>query len=204
MSWTSEGYRVFWTDDGDADDFCELCFGRIPPEELESGDGPYDSMFAPHVYITADMEVDAPLHCNFCHRPIKHALTTDGVDYVMQAIREFTYENTVAGGYFGTHRKLGSHHYARIGACLGWYEGSPGYELLMDWAEAVSWYGPDNDDERTIEIFYDSIEQVEGTLAFALYWKAQWFMDRTTRPIRDFMNSRYESVMEDIVQYRDA
>jgi len=64
-----------WVDDCDI--YCADCLDASGPrEEWESTCTPYDG------------ESDSPTHCSGCGVPIEHELTTDGVDYVREAISE--------------------------------------------------------------------------------------------------------------------
>jgi len=74
-------------------------------------------------------EADCPQCCGQCHEPLGNALTSDGVAYVIKAVRQSLRDgrakrNTVYDCYNGTH-----------------YEGSRHCEIVRDWARDVSWYG---------------------------------------------------------------
>ena len=184
-----KGYRVFWNDHGDADDFCELCFRDIPEEDLASGDGPYDDLFAPHVYDTTYMEVDSPLHCSQCHRPLQCSFTDHGVELVVNRLRESL-------------DKTGTDFYRKLGDFMEYYAGSPSYTIDLDWAEQIAWYGLDGEPDEILQQYLDRVIAVERSTRYRLYWKYQQVMDSTVRPFARFMDGRYQSVISDIESWR--
>ena len=175
MAWVYEGYRIFWDDQGNAvDTVCEHCFYDIPKEELESD----DSLLAPHVYITYDMEVDSPLNCDWCHRPLKCSLTDDGAAYVEQAIKA----------------KI---EYRRLPDSSSYYAGSPSYQIVLDWADYHSW----SCDSDLVERFMDKIIALEHSPRYRVYWKLQGIADKTVRPVTRFLNARVAATRASIEQY---
>lgn len=77
----------------------------------------------------SDSEVDCPQHCAECDYPLDYSLTSDGVQYVLEAIRESLKvgrkaRNTIHDVYQG-----------------GWYAGSRHCEIVREWAEKLKWYG---------------------------------------------------------------
>jgi len=204
MTWTSEGRRIFWDNRGDAvDTVCQRCFDTIPKDELKHKGRQYlDFVDAAHVYMTASMEVDSPLHCDWCGIPIKCILTSDGIGGVLQSLREFLYENTVAGGLYGTLRKPGLDMYRKIEdrGILGvaWYVGSPEYSVLLDRATELLWYGLDGDDERTLTTFIDTIIELQKSWQYKWYFRLQRWADATYRPVARWLDGRYNKTMQDI------
>lgn len=89
-----------------------------------------------------DGEQDSPANCARCHRPMDYRLTTDGVAYVMEKIRESMDEgpaswNAVHECYKGTY-----------------YEGSRHVEIVRDWAEELTSYcGLSKKDEKLLNLF---------------------------------------------------
>jgi hypothetical protein len=86
-------------------------------------------------------ESDCPENCAACHRPLENSLTSDGVEYVMEHIRDelrmpAEYRNASA-----THWTDGDY-----------YKGCTLTAVVRDWAEQLRWYdGLSERDERVIE-----------------------------------------------------
>ena len=73
-------------------------------------------------------ESDYPQNCAHCHEPLGNPLTTDGVQYVLEAIADSLRDgrqarNTVHDCYKGT-----------------WYEGSRHCEIVRDWSRELQAY----------------------------------------------------------------
>lgn len=107
----------------DCDAYCADCCPDIEPEYL----GP---------------EVDSPLHCGECSKPLDHSLTADGVKYVLDAIRDSSLSYDPIEG--------------------GWYDGMPHCSIVGDWARELRWYGGLSDRQtELIESFIEQVEQIE-------------------------------------------
>ena len=102
---------------------CLKCAGDVPDSEC---------------YDMDSEESDCPQHCAQCHEPLDNPLTTDGVAYVLEAIRDSLRagradRNTVHECYNGTH-----------------YAGSRHCEIVRDWAEQIRWYSLSDRDESLV------------------------------------------------------
>lgn len=113
----------------DCEVFCEDC----APEDAE-----YD----------CSGESDCPENCSICHQPLDYSLTSEGIQYVLQAIKESLNtpeeeRNKVHECYDGTY-----------------YEGSRHVEIVRDWAKDLKWYGGlTNEEEELIEKFLEETEE---------------------------------------------
>lgn len=84
-------------------------------------------------------EADSPQNCDSCGKPLEYSLTNDGIDYVVEAVRETL--------------QLGRSHYCRIYPSHrenDYYEGTPLFSVVKDWVEDMRYY---NLDKRCSRIF---------------------------------------------------
>jgi hypothetical protein len=114
------------------DEYCEYCL----PVDEDSPEVDYDSG-----------EQDSPAHCCVCHQPLEYSLTSDGIEYVLEALREELAKpaeerNKVHECYNGTH-----------------YEGCRHVEITRDWAEHIKWYGLAQEDQELVEKFLEETEE---------------------------------------------
>ena len=86
-------------------------------------------------------EVDYPLHCSRCNRPLDHSLTEDGVQYVLEALKG-ELDTTIYNGRDS------------------WYDGSPRYQIHLDWADDLRSYCHSSDEEEILEDFFRRIDDV--------------------------------------------
>lgn len=71
-----QGYVVF-DSGGDGSHVCSLCLEESPARDGET------------VYeLGSDERLDSPTHCEDCGAPLKHGLTNDGVEYVLESFDE--------------------------------------------------------------------------------------------------------------------
>ena len=113
----------------DADLYCEQCLPvSIHHPGVADGSG----------------EQDSPAHCCGCGRPLDYSLTTEGVAYVIDRIRES----------LRTREHLSSttidHDHAPA-----YYKGSPIYAITRDWAEDLSWYNLSVKDENLVRRYLE-------------------------------------------------
>jgi len=92
-------------------------------------------------------EQDCPANCCVCHRPLGYSLTTDGVEYVLEAIQESLdrpaeERNKIHKCYDGT-----------------WYEGSRHVEIVRDWAKDLKWYFLTDEQEELVDKFLEETEE---------------------------------------------
>jgi hypothetical protein len=65
--------------------YCEDCGRDLPQEPVEGG--PYDS--DEYAIETYDLgEADSPQHCDRCWRLLDFSLTSDGIEYVREALQD--------------------------------------------------------------------------------------------------------------------
>ena len=147
-----EGFYLWWNHQGSCDVVCEVCRNSLPEEKKTWV----------NIDATWDQEADTPLHCDWCHRPLKGKLTSDGVDYVVEAL-----EDDLAKGRWGMDM------YSAIGDILPWYQGSPRYSVRADWVELLKWHGPNDEIQELIDQWEAEVERVENSLGYWLYWSAQ-------------------------------
>lgn len=97
--------------------------------------------------IDSENFVDSPLNCAHCHCPLDYSLTPDGIEYVLDAMRESL--------------RVGKTERDKIHDCYNgtYYEGSRHCEIVRDWAEHLRWYGLDNRTERFIELYLSRTEE---------------------------------------------
>lgn len=116
----------------DASEYCEQC---LPVSEN-------------HRDVSLDSgEQDSPANCSVCHRPLDYSLTGDGVQYVLEKIRESIDKgpaswNVVHDCYKGTY-----------------YDGSRHVEIVRDWAKDLSNYFLSEADKKLVERFLEMTEE---------------------------------------------
>ena len=124
----SEGYVVFWNDQGDSDILCSFCYNKL--EEIGE------------CYPTDQGETDSPMHCSQCHRPLNYRLTSGGVDYVIEYIIQELLDWDIL---------------PISGDILPWYDNCPGTEVVKDWAKSLQWYGLDDQDQELVDYFLEVV-----------------------------------------------
>jgi hypothetical protein len=136
-----------------ADVYCDDCGAAICDELDAKGEAPentddeysYDSDDYPKEADDND-EADTPQHCGHCHKPFGNPLTTYGVNYVLEHIKESLNtpadeRNKVHDCYKGT-----------------WYEGSRHVAIVRDWAEDLQWYNLNEADKDLVDKFLEETE----------------------------------------------
>lgn len=96
-------------------------------------------------------ECDTPQNCHVCGKPCECTLTADGVEYVMDYIREALTE--------------GPSQWNQVRDEPGrYYDGSRRVEVTRDWAKEIKGYGGlSKADKWLIEYFLDITEEAEST-----------------------------------------
>ena len=86
-------------------------------------------------------ESDCPEHCAVCHVPLENTLTSDGVEYVLEAIRGSLRDGRVARD--------------TVHACYKgtYYEGSRHCEIVRDWAEQLSGYRLEDRQAHFVDVY---------------------------------------------------
>jgi hypothetical protein len=113
----------------DADVYCEYC---LP---VNTGH--------PEV-CCASGESDTPQHCCGCHQPLEYSLTSDGVEYVMEYLRESLEKGPDEWNVIRKDHGEDDKDY---------YKGCRAIEVERDWAGQLQWYGLSKEDERTVDLF---------------------------------------------------
>lgn len=85
---------------------------------------------------------DYPVHCANCHMPLNNQLTTDGVQCVLEAIKEELQESRETRNSKATHWELNDYYY-RCNRCA----------VVYDWAKQLKWYSLSDHDERIVDWF---------------------------------------------------
>ena len=138
-----DGY-VISHDNGQVDMLCSKCYASVDRSILAEAS----------VSMIHD-EADAPEHCDWCHILLDVWLTTDGVNYVIDRLRQALKDGL---------------DYHAIGSILPWYEGLPRYSVLVDWADKVALYGLEASQQDVLSDFRDEVKRVEKTMRYKLYW----------------------------------
>jgi hypothetical protein len=85
-------------------------------------------------------ESDFPNHCDRCHCPLWNPLTSDGVKMVIHDLRSVLVSKVAAQA--PSKYKKGTY-----------YEGSPKFAILCDWAEQIEDYRLSDSDRGVVELF---------------------------------------------------
>jgi hypothetical protein len=112
----------------ECDEYCENCLPVASDSPEVCSDGG---------------EQDTPANCCVCHRPLDYSLTSEGVQYVLEYIRESLAAgpdewNKVHDCYKGTY-----------------YEGSRHVEIVRDWAADLQNYSLDERDKKLVDFFLE-------------------------------------------------
>jgi hypothetical protein len=110
--------------------YCEECGQAVKTELDKQGKRPdselYDSDEYPKgPFANGGGEADSPQHCDACGVFLDNSLTGDGVDYVIAELKD---------------------HLATS---------SGDYDILYEWAEHLTWYGLDQDQQAVLDQFMD-------------------------------------------------
>jgi hypothetical protein len=85
-------------------------------------------------------ESDCPANCDTCHVPLRNSLTSDGVNYVLEHIRESL--------------RAGRQTRQTIHPCYNgtYYENEQHGQIVEDWTKDITW-GLKGKDKRLVELF---------------------------------------------------
>lgn len=129
----------------DQDLYCERCYrrtfkGKDGEPKFSEGGNP----------LFVDAECDTPQHCSRCHRPMEHSLTSEGVRYVLEAMRE--------------ELRKGRAEYSKVNDCYKgtYYEGSRHVEIVRDWARMAQGNGLCGHDRAFVDRFLSWTENRKG------------------------------------------
>lgn len=85
-------------------------------------------------------ESDIPQNCDSCHKPLEYSLTNDGIDYVVEHVRDTL--------------RMGREYYCKVHPSHDpdndYYKDSPAFAVVKDWVEDMRYY---NLDKRCSRIF---------------------------------------------------
>jgi mono/diheme cytochrome c family protein len=116
----------------DGEEYCEDCLSEFIDPRSHKVDIDYG-------------EQDSPANCCQCHQPLDYRLTSDGVNYVIEKLKEAIDNGidwTVYDCYNGTY-----------------YDGSPHCAILRDWAQDVSNYCLTDDQKEIVDRFLEATEK---------------------------------------------
>lgn len=113
--------------------YCDDCAPDIEPEAMPQ-------------------ECDCPQNCESCGSPVEYSLTSDGVEYVMEHVRD-ALRNGLDTTTVGT----------RSEAEPEYYRGMPHCSIVGDWARDLKWYGGmSNDDVESLDSFIAQVDAAES------------------------------------------
>lgn len=134
-----------------ADFICDNCRAKIDapkptyPEPFDTDDYP--------MRVSDAGECDSPQHCGDCGQPIDHTLTSEGVKYVLESIRE-AIEDAVAQGRDSTRDRV----MPKKGTgeeSMTWWHGSRHVEIVRGWAKDVRNYNLEPDEKAIVDLFLE-------------------------------------------------
>lgn len=91
-------------------------------------------------------ETDVPENCIVCGRPCEYTLTTDGVAYVLEQVRDALQKPVRARNKVIHDRS-------------SYYDGSRHVEIVRDWASDLKWYSLSKVDSDLIDHFLAVTEE---------------------------------------------
>ena len=135
-----------------ADLWCEDCIERIKAEARqpahvdESDESTYDSDEWPKgPYSDGGGESDCPQNCAGCHRFLGNPLTSEGVEYVLEALE------SEASDLEAANRIMPAKGTAEDSPDFAYWHGSPHKAIVLEWAEDLDFYGLTEDQEQRLE-----------------------------------------------------
>jgi len=93
-------------------------------------------------------EADSPAHCAVCHQPFDNPLTSDGVEYVLEANRDS----------IGDAADWDTVKYSDESNPDYYYEGSPRYAVVRDWAKQLRSYDLSKWDGWLVSVYLELTE----------------------------------------------
>ena len=98
-------------------------------------------------------ESDCPQHCSCCGVPLENPLTSDGVNYVLESIRESLAEAVEKGR---------AQTWSRIMPLKGtaeedqvWLHGKRHVDIVREWAQQIQNYSLEKDERAIVELFLE-------------------------------------------------
>ena len=113
-----------------------------------------DQCASPGAYLD-DGEQDTPANCAGCGRPLDYSLTADGVKYVLEYIMgalETGIEDDHIIPLKGTAEE----------EMLDYYQGSPHYEIVRDWAKDLQDYSLDRKDACIVQAYLTACDYADA------------------------------------------
>lgn len=149
-----------------ADLHCADCAAKISDQLDKQGKRPeqpdddrtFDSDDYPkHAGDDGGGESDCPQHCGTCGVPLNNPLTDDGVRYVLDAIRDSIAEALEQGRGLTWDRVIPLRGTAEEE--LTYWHGSRHVEITREWAQQVSNYNLEKDDQAIVTLFLELSEK---------------------------------------------
>lgn len=120
-----------------ADLYCEACADEITTElDAEGREDTGDSGDYPQEETAGD--TDHPSNCAACHRPLEEELTSEGVAYVVERVKDRLREGTEPGAWRWSE---------------GYYKGMDRNAVLRDWAGELTIGSLSREDRRAVALF---------------------------------------------------
>lgn len=122
-----------------ADLWCEECAAAIQDRlDGEGAEDTGDSGDYPQDVSHLDSASDSPDNCGGCHRPLENPLTAEGIEYVVEHVRERLAEGVAPGDWRWEE---------------GYYKGMDRNAVLRDWAGELCLADLSPKDAKTVSLF---------------------------------------------------
>lgn len=95
-------------------------------------------------YSDGGGEADCPQHCANCGVPLENPLTSDGVQYVLEAAEEECARHEEERERIMPLKGTGEEQ-------MTYYHGSPHKAIVLDWLEQIRWYNLSLKDKERLE-----------------------------------------------------
>lgn len=132
--------------------YCDECAEKIMSDlKRPDYEPPWDTDDYPQRCMDGE-ETDSPSNCDSCHRPLDElSLTSDGVEYVLEHIRESIGQALERGR---------AEYWDKVERCYDgtYYEGMRHVEIVRDWAEKIRGYGLDPEEQALVDLFLEFSE----------------------------------------------
>lgn len=139
-----------------ADFYCDDCIDLASIKKPDYPK-PWDTDDYPAHYSDVG-ETDCPQHCGDCGCPLDYSLTSDGVEYVLNAIHE-SIEEALEKGRASTWDRImpmpGTGEVSQT-----YYAGCRHVEIMRDWSKHIADYGLDREDKALVDLFLQLSEKL--------------------------------------------
>lgn len=148
-----------------ADLFCPDCVAAIKRDLDSQGLKPEDTRdecsfdsddYPKGPFSNGGGESDSPAHCGACGVPLENDLTSDGVEYVLGAIRESLEEAVEKGRTIAWDRIMplkGTGEESQT-----YWHGSRHVDIVREWANQISNYNLEKDESTLVSLFLELSE----------------------------------------------